>query len=68
MIRQGLSESKKQTGGLLEQVDSLQTQLSDNNVQCLELEGQVKHAHNVRRFVLVQLKNLDSFRNEFGTV
>jgi len=45
--REDLSDSKKQNRCLVERVESLQTQLSDCEIHCSELDGRVKHAHNV---------------------
>jgi len=46
--RESLSASKKQNGSLVEQVESQQAELSDKDVRCTELDGQLKHVHNVR--------------------
>jgi len=50
-----LSESKNQNSCLLGRVQSLQTELSDNEIRCSELDGQIKHAHNVRLGSFLQL-------------
>ena len=53
--RESLSESKNQNSCLLGRVQSLQTELSDNEIRCSELDGQIKHAHNVRLGSFLQL-------------
>ena len=52
VCRESLSECKKQNNSLLERVQSLQTELSDCEIRCSELDGQMKHTHNVCCFAV----------------
>lgn len=47
-----LNESKKQNYELLERLQSLQHEISDNEVRRAELEGQVKQANAVSNLLL----------------
>jgi len=47
-----LTESKKQSQSLRERTDAVQSQLSDRQIHCAELEAQLNHAHNVSHSLL----------------
>ena len=45
--RQALNEAKKQNHTLMERLQTMQNEVSDSEVRCAELEGQIRQLNNV---------------------
>ena len=45
--RQALNEAKKQSHTLMERLQTMQNEVSDSEVRCAELEGQIRQLNNV---------------------
>lgn len=51
IFRQALNEAKKQNYNLLERVQTLQNENSENEVRRAEIEGQLRQSHGVSQFL-----------------
>ena len=55
VFRQALNEAKKQNHTLIERLQTMQNEVSEGEVRCSELEGQIRQSNNVRVFHILLL-------------